>query len=141
VRRPALHVQDDRPDAGGRERQPIGLDPRALAGKHDVVLAAEPRERRAGARRTHLLVGIDEHGDEAVVAEVHRLESDQRKCAFLREVARATDAPARIHGARIEMFDPCLLSPVDAITSRALAPCPVSLNLPMNCLCSARSEL
>jgi len=74
-------------------------------------------------------------------AEVHCLESDQRKCAFLREVARATDAPARIHGARIEMFDPCLLSPVDAITSRALAPCPVSLNLPMNCLCSARSEL
>ena len=31
-------------------------------------------------------------------AEVHYLESDRRKCAFLREVARATDAPARIHG-------------------------------------------
>ena len=73
-------------------------------------------------------------------AEVHCLESDQSKCAFLREVARATDAPARIHGGRIEMFDPCLLSLVDAVTSRALAPCLVSLNLPMYCLCSARSE-
>ena len=31
-------------------------------------------------------------------AEVHYLESDRRKCAFLREVARATDAPAHIHG-------------------------------------------
>lgn len=57
-------------------------------------------------------------------AEVHRLESDQRKCPFLREVTRATDAPARIHGSRIEMFDPCLLSLVDAVTSRALAPLP-----------------
>src|ERR1700691_5328655 len=62
-------------------------------------------------------------------AEVHRLESDQRKCAFLRELARATDAPARIHGSRIEMFDPCLLSLVDAVTSRALAPLPSLVEL------------
>src|SRR5208283_5710867 len=34
-------------------------------------------------------------------AEVHLIESDQRKCAFLREVARSTGAPARIHCARI----------------------------------------
>ena len=57
-------------------------------------------------------------------AEVHCVESDQRECAFLREVARATDAPARIHAARIEMFDPCALSLVDAVTSRALAALP-----------------
>ena len=62
-------------------------------------------------------------------AEVHRLESDQRECAFLREVARATDAPARIHGSRIEMLDPCLLSLVDAVTSRALAPLPSLVEL------------
>ena len=63
------------------------------------------------------------------LAEVYCLESDQRKCAFLREVARATDAPARIHGRRIEMFDPCLLSVVDAVTSRALAHLPSIVEL------------
>lgn len=55
-------------------------------------------------------------------AEVHCLEADQRKCAFLREVARATAAPVHIHAARIEVFDSYTLLPVDAVTSRALAP-------------------
>jgi 16S rRNA (guanine527-N7)-methyltransferase len=73
-------------------------------------------------------------------AEVHCIESDQSKCAFLREVARAIDAPAHVHAARTEMFNPCALSLVDAIASRVLAPCPVSLNLPMYGLCSTRSE-
>jgi 16S rRNA (guanine527-N7)-methyltransferase len=62
-------------------------------------------------------------------AEVHCLESDQSKCAFLREVAHATDAPARIHAARIEMFNPCALSLVDAVASRVLAPLPRLLEL------------
>ncbi len=57
-------------------------------------------------------------------ARVHCLESDQRKCAFLREVARATGAPAQIHAARIESIDPMSLSPVDAVTARAFAPLP-----------------
>jgi 16S rRNA (guanine527-N7)-methyltransferase len=57
-------------------------------------------------------------------ARVHCLESDQRKCAFLREVARATGAPAEIHAVRIESFDPNALAPVDAVTARALAPLP-----------------
>jgi 16S rRNA (guanine527-N7)-methyltransferase len=57
-------------------------------------------------------------------AQVHCIESDQRKCAFLREVARATGAPARIHAARIESIDPEALGPVDAVASRALAPLP-----------------
>lgn len=57
-------------------------------------------------------------------AVVHCLESDQRKCAFLREVARATGAPAKIHAARIESIDPASLSPVDAVTARAFAPLP-----------------
>ena len=62
-------------------------------------------------------------------AVVHLVESDQRKCAFLREVARETGAAARIHAARIESIDPETLMPVDAVTARALAPLPVLLDL------------
>ena len=61
-------------------------------------------------------------------AEVHLIDSDQRKCAFLREVARATGAPARIHCARIESLAPDSLAPVDAVTARALAPLPIVLD-------------
>jgi len=61
-------------------------------------------------------------------AEVHLIESDQRKCAFLREVARSTAAPARIHCARIESIAPDSLTPVDAVTARALAPLPILLD-------------
>ncbi len=57
-------------------------------------------------------------------ARVHCIESDRRKCAFLRQVARATGAPAEIHAARIESIDPEALAPVDAVTARALAPLP-----------------
>jgi 16S rRNA (guanine527-N7)-methyltransferase len=57
-------------------------------------------------------------------ARVDCIESDQRKCAFLREVARATGAPARIHAVRIESLDPDATGPVDAVTARALAPLP-----------------
>jgi 16S rRNA (guanine527-N7)-methyltransferase len=57
-------------------------------------------------------------------ARVHCIESDRRKCAFLREVARAAGAPADVHAARIESIDPAALAPVDAVTARALAPLP-----------------
>jgi 16S rRNA (guanine527-N7)-methyltransferase len=57
--------------------------------------------------------------------QVHCIENDHRKCAFLREVARATAAPVRVHATRIEMLDfSAAISPVDAVTSRALAPLP-----------------
>jgi 16S rRNA (guanine527-N7)-methyltransferase len=61
-------------------------------------------------------------------ALVHLIESDQRKCAFLREVARATGAAAQIHAARIESIAPESLMPVDAVTARAFAPLPVLLD-------------
>jgi len=66
---------------------------------------------------------------DATGAVVHLIESDQRKCAFLREVARATGAAAQIHAARIESIDPEALMPVDAITARALAPLPRLLEI------------
>ncbi len=62
-------------------------------------------------------------------AVVHCIESDQRKCAFLREAARATGAAAQIHALRVESVDTAKLGPVDAITARAFAPLPLTLKL------------
>jgi 16S rRNA (guanine527-N7)-methyltransferase len=50
--------------------------------------------------------------------DVHLVESDQRKCAFLREVNRATQAKASIHNTRIEALGSLQ---ADVVTSRALA--------------------
>jgi len=52
------------------------------------------------------------------VAEVHLIESDQRKCAFLREAARQTGAKVTIHAVRIEAAP---LIAADIVTARALA--------------------
>lgn len=53
--------------------------------------------------------------------EVHLIESDRRKAAFLREAARVTKAGATIHAARIEEVPGFR---ADVITARALAPLP-----------------
>lgn len=53
------------------------------------------------------------------VPDVHLIESDTRKCAFLREVARVTETPVTIHNARIEAVEPL---GADVVTARALAP-------------------
>jgi 16S rRNA (guanine527-N7)-methyltransferase len=57
-------------------------------------------------------------------AIIHCVESDKRKAAFLRQVARATGAPALVHVNRIELVDPKSLMPVDAVTARGLAALP-----------------
>jgi len=54
------------------------------------------------------------------------IEADQRKCAFLREAARETGAPALVHAVRIEK---ALVHPATLVTARALAPLPVLLDL------------
>lgn len=51
--------------------------------------------------------------------EMHLVESDGRKCAFLAEVARETGTRVVIHRARIETLDPL---GADIVTARALAP-------------------
>jgi 16S rRNA (guanine(527)-N(7))-methyltransferase RsmG len=57
--------------------------------------------------------------------QIHLVESDRRKCAFLREAARLLDLPqVRIHNARI---DAVVLPPAAVLTARALAPLPVLL--------------
>lgn len=53
------------------------------------------------------------------VPEVHLVESDSRKCAFLREAARAADARVTVHNKRIEAV---IGVAADVVTARALAP-------------------
>ncbi|HET7880567.1 MAG TPA: 16S rRNA (guanine(527)-N(7))-methyltransferase RsmG [Acetobacteraceae bacterium] len=54
------------------------------------------------------------------------LEADHRKAAFLREAARETSAPVRVHGKRIEEVG---IPPAPLVTARALAPLPKLLRL------------
>jgi 16S rRNA (guanine527-N7)-methyltransferase len=55
-------------------------------------------------------------------AEIHLVESDQRKAAFLREAARAMGVSAKIHNKRIESALSNWPHGADAVTARALAP-------------------
>jgi len=57
---------------------------------------------------------------------VHLVESDQRKCVFLREAIRVTKAPATVHATRIETAPPLV---ADVVTARALAPLDTLLDL------------
>src|SRR3954447_3134702 len=60
------------------------------------------------------------------IPEVHLIESDRRKAAFLREAARATATPVTAHARRIEAAPPLA---ADVVTARALAPLPNLLPL------------
>ena len=60
------------------------------------------------------------------VPDMHLIESDHRKCEFLRRVAHDTATEVTIHAARIEALAPFL---ADVITARALAPLPRLLSL------------
>lgn len=60
----------------------------------------------------------------ATRVQFHLVEADQRKAAFLREAARATQCPVVIHATRIET---CGIAEAPVITARALAPLPVLL--------------
>ncbi|WP_222877482.1 16S rRNA (guanine(527)-N(7))-methyltransferase RsmG [Terrihabitans soli] len=55
-------------------------------------------------------------------AHVHLVESDQRKCAFLREAARAMNVEVTIHNARVEAALESWPHGADVVTARALAP-------------------
>jgi 16S rRNA (guanine527-N7)-methyltransferase len=64
----------------------------------------------------------------ALASGVHfdLIEADQRKCAFLREAARITGAPVKIHAVRIET---AILPPAPLVCARALAPLPRLLEM------------
>jgi len=67
----------------------------------------------SGAGLPGLILGI------LGVPDVHLIESDQRKAAFLREAARVSNTSVSIHPTRIESVTPF---PADIVTARALAP-------------------
>jgi len=62
---------------------------------------------------------------------VDLVESNTRKCAFLREVSRRIDAPVIIHNCRIEAIDSLAIQAMspDVVTARALAPLDLLLKL------------
>jgi 16S rRNA (guanine527-N7)-methyltransferase len=55
-------------------------------------------------------------------AEVHLIESNGKKSAFLREAVRVTGAPAIVHQLRAEKFGESCAEPVQVVTARALSP-------------------
>ncbi len=52
---------------------------------------------------------------------VHLVESNSRKCAFLRQIARLTGASAIVHEERLEAVIPGFVSKADVVSARALA--------------------
>ena len=104
---------------------------RHVADSAQIVAYAPPSARRwvdlgSGAGFPGLVVGIM-LADQAGTC-VHLIESNARKCAFLRDVIRATSAAAEVHNGSIEEVLPTLKD-VDVITARALAPLPVLLEM------------
>jgi 16S rRNA (guanine527-N7)-methyltransferase len=55
-------------------------------------------------------------------ADVHLVESNGKKAAFLREAVRITGVPATVHPERIENFGDSFGGNADVVTARALAP-------------------
>jgi 16S rRNA (guanine527-N7)-methyltransferase len=62
-------------------------------------------------------------------AEVHLIESNNKKAAFLREAVRVTGAPAVVHAERVADFARGFRGELDAVTARALAPLPELLSI------------
>lgn len=73
------------------------------AGFPGMVLAIMAKHRMIGRQGCH----------------VHLVESDTRKCIFLREINRLTNAGASVHNVRAETYDGPL---GDVVTARACAP-------------------
>ncbi len=64
-----------------------------------------------------------------VGAQVHLIESNQKKAAFLREAVRVTEVPAVVHAERVAGFARQFRGELDVVTARALAPLPKLLSI------------
>jgi 16S rRNA (guanine527-N7)-methyltransferase len=62
-------------------------------------------------------------------AEVHLIESNNKKAAFLREAIQATGAPAVVHAERVVDFSKRFRGELEVVTARALAPLPKLLSI------------
>ena len=80
----------------------------------------------SGAGFPGLVIAI--HLADTPGTQVHLVESDQRKCAFLREIARSAGAPAHVHAVRMESLRREHLPRIEAVTARAFAPLPETLS-------------
>jgi len=63
------------------------------------------------------MLGADTPG-----SHIHLIESNRRKCAFLRGAIRETGAPATVHEGRAEELLYSFAQPVDRVIARAVAP-------------------
>ncbi|MEJ0011339.1 MAG: 16S rRNA (guanine(527)-N(7))-methyltransferase RsmG [Bauldia sp.] len=93
------------------------------------LLRLFPRDKRwidlgAGAGLPGMVLAICLEG-----GVVHLVESNRRKCAFLRAAIRETGAAAQVHEGRIEDVLAGWTEPVDRVTARALAPLDALLGL------------
>jgi len=59
--------------------------------------------------------------------KVHLVESNSRKCAFLRHIARLAAVPAKVHEVRFETVIPGFIGQADVVSARALAALPLLL--------------
>jgi 16S rRNA (guanine527-N7)-methyltransferase len=97
---------------------------RHIADSLQIFSLAEGRERwldlGSGGGFPGLVIGIclAETGK----GRIDLVESNARKCAFLRHAARVTGAPVTVHAARIEDVIGGFTGKVDVVTARALAP-------------------
>jgi 16S rRNA (guanine527-N7)-methyltransferase len=66
---------------------------------------------------------------DSLPAEVHLIESNKKKAAFLGEAIRVTGAPAIVHAERSDDFIKYFDGPLDVVTARALAPLPRLLTI------------
>jgi 16S rRNA (guanine527-N7)-methyltransferase len=66
---------------------------------------------------------------EFVDTEVTLVESNGKKCAFLRETSRLAQLPVRVIHARIENTIPYLVGRFDVVSARALAPLETLLDM------------
>ncbi len=55
-------------------------------------------------------------------AQIHLIESNGKKAAFLREAIRLLQLPAHVHNERVENFGESWSGPLNVVTARALAP-------------------
>ncbi|MGO4706578.1 16S rRNA (guanine(527)-N(7))-methyltransferase RsmG [Microvirga sp. 2MCAF38] len=58
---------------------------------------------------------------------MHLVESNARKCAFLRQIARLTEAQVTVHQSRLEDVIPDFIGKVNVVSARALAALPTLL--------------
>jgi 16S rRNA (guanine527-N7)-methyltransferase len=91
------------------------------------LLALAPEARRwadlgSGAGFPGLVIACALAG--SLPAQVHLIESNQKKAAFLAEAVRVTGAPAIVHAQGSDDFIKTFDGPLDIVTARALAPLP-----------------